>query len=87
MAHTVMLKSIREVDISKLDYPQFAVYNSPKSYPGKAVAKIMDDGKETNMVIIQDNLGNLCREIRNELSREWFWREPDDAPELVGVFL
>lgn len=87
MAHNVVFNSIREVDMSRLDYPQFAVYNSLEKYRGRAVAKILDDGRETNMVIIQDNLGNLCREIQNELSREWFWRGQDDDPALVGMFL
>ncbi len=87
MAHTVIIKSIIEVDLAKLDYPQFAVYSNLEKYPGKAVAKIMDTGKETNMVIVQDNLGDLCREIQNELSREWFWRGKDDEPNLVGVLL
>ena len=87
MAHNVVFNSIREVDMTRLCYPQFAVYSNLEKHPGKAVVKILDDGKETNMMIIQDNLGNLCREIQNELSREWYWREKDDEPELVGMLI
>ncbi len=48
----VEFKSIREVDLTVLEAPQVAVYDNPEDYPDKYVAKVMDNSKETNIVIV-----------------------------------
>lgn len=87
MAHTVEFESAKEVDLSRLEYPQVAVFSNLDDYPGKAVAKIMDSGKETNMMIVGEDLVTLHRDIRKYTELVWYWRGKDDVPELVGMFL
>ena len=43
MAHTVIIKSIRDVDLSIFQFPQVAVYNKPEDYPDKSVARVFDN--------------------------------------------
>lgn len=84
--HNVEFKSIKEIDLSKLERPQVAVYDSPEDYPKKAVAKIMDSGEGTNMVLVSDDLTELVKDIRENTTLTWYWRGPDDVPDLVGAF-
>ena len=86
MAHNVKFSSIAEIDLSKLERPQVAVFNDLKEYLEKAVAKIMDNGQKTNMIIISDNLTSLCKDIRQHTNLTFGWRGKDDVPELVGAF-
>lgn len=65
MAHTVIIKSIRDVDLSIFQFPQVAVYNKPEDYPDKAVARVFDNGEPTNIVIIADNPEDLRWEYAN----------------------
>lgn len=65
MAHTVIIKSIRDVDLSIFQFPQVAVYNKPEDYPDKAVARVFDNGEPTNIVIIADNPEDIRWEYAN----------------------
>ena len=87
MAHTVIVKSIKEVDLSVLQFPQVAAFAGLKDYAGKAVGKIMDGGKDTNIVIVSDEFTWLHIDICANTNLRFAPRGKEDVPKLVGVFL
>ena len=68
MAHTVIIKSIRDVDLSIFQFPQVAVFDKPEDYPDKAVARIFDNGQPTNVIMIADDPNDLRWNIRKYTS-------------------
>lgn len=87
MAYTVEVKSIREVDLSILQFPQVAVYNRPEDYPDKAVARVFDNGQPTNIIMVADNPDDLRWDIRKYANLAWCPRGKEDVLSLVGVYL
>lgn len=87
MAHTVIFKSIREVDLSRFQFPQVAVFDKPEDYPDKAVARIFDNGKPTNIVIIADDTKKLRDDIRKYTNLVCFGRGAEDVLALECVYL
>ena len=87
MAHNVEFKSIKEIDLRRLEFPQVAVFSKPEDFPNKEVARGFDNAKPTNMVIVSDSLTGLVKDIRENTSLTWFWRGKEDVETLVGVFL
>lgn len=85
--HNVEVKSIRDVDLSVLQLPQVAVYNKPDDYPDKAVARVFDNGKPTNIIMLADDPNDLRWDIRKHTNLVWFPRGKEDVPALVGVYL
>ena len=85
--HNVEVKSIRDVDLSVLQLPQVAVYNKPDDYPDKAVARVFDNGKPTNIIMIADDPNDLRWDIRKYTNLAWFPRGKEDVPALIGVYL
>lgn len=86
MAHTVILNSIREVDLSVLKFPQVAVYNKPEDYPDKAVARVFDNGQPTNVAMVADAPETLKEDISKYTNLVWCPRGKEDVLSLVGVF-
>ena len=87
MAHTVIIKSIREIDLNSLQFPQVAVYNQPEDYPDKAVARVYDNGQPTNIAMIADDQTDLMWDIYKNTQLTWCPRGKEDVLSLVGVFL
>ena len=87
MAHTVIIKSIRDVDLSIFQFPQVAVFNKPEDYPDKAVARIFDNGKPTNVIMVADDSSDLRWNIRKYTNLIWCPRGKDDDLSLLGVYL
>lgn len=87
MAHTVIIKSIRDVDLSILQLPQVAVFNRPKDYPDKAVARVFDSGCPTNIAMVADDPEVLKEDIRKNTTLMWFPRGKDDHESVVGVYM
>ena len=85
--HNVEVKSIKDVDLSVLQLPQVAVYNKPDDYPDKAVARVFDNGKPTNIIMLADDPNDLRWDIRKHTNLVWFPRGKEDVPALVGVYL
>lgn len=85
--HNVEVKSIRDVDLSVLQLPQVAVYNKPDDYPDKAVARVFDNGKPTNIIMLADDPNDLRWDIRKYTNLGWFPRGKEDVPALIGVYL
>lgn len=87
MAHIVIMKSIRDVNLSIMQFPQVEVYNKPEDYPDKAVTRVLDNGKPTNIVIIADDTKKLREDIRKYTNLVCFGRGADDVPALECVYL
>lgn len=87
MAHTVIIKSIRDVDLSIFQFPQVAVYNKPEDYPDKAVARIFDNGKPTNVIMVADDPSDLRWNIRKYTNLVWCPRGKEDDLSLLGVYM
>lgn len=87
MAHTVIIKSIRDVDLSIFQFPQVAVFNKPEDYPDKAVARIFDNGQPTNVIMVADDPNDLRWNIRKYTNLVWCPRGKDDVLSLLGVYL
>lgn len=85
--HTVEVKSIRDVDLSVLQFPQVAVYNKPEDYPEKGVGRVFDNGKPTNVVIVADSWDKVFEDVRDNTSLLFFLRGKEDVLSLVGVYL
>lgn len=85
--HNVEVKSIRDVDLSVLQFPQVAVYNKPDDYPDKAVARVFDNGQPTNIIMMANDPNDLRWDIRKYTNLVWFPRGKEDVPALVGVYL
>ena len=87
MAHTVIIKSIRDVDLSIFQFPQVAVFNKPEDYPDKAVARIFDNGQPTNVIMVADDPNDLRWNVRKYTNLVWCPRGKDDVLSLLGVYL
>lgn len=87
MAHIIELKTLKGFDLSIYGQPQVAVFDKHEDYPENAVAKIMDNGSETNVIMLADNPNDLRWDIRKHTNLTWCPRGKDDVPALVGVYL
>ena len=87
MAHKVVFESIKDVDLSTLERPQVAVFDKPEDYPDKAVARVFDNGKETNVIMLAENPNDLRWDIRKHTNLIWCPRGKEDVLSLVGVYL
>lgn len=87
MAHTVIINSIKDVDLSVLQFPQVAVFNRPKDYPDKAVARVFDSGCPTNIAMVADDPEVLKQDIRKNTTLMWLPREKDDHESVVGIYI
>lgn len=85
--YSVEVAGIEEVDMSALEFPQVAVYNRPDDYPDHAVARVLDNGKPTNIIIKADVPEVLLENIRRNTNMIWIPRGAEDVLSLTGVFL
>ncbi len=82
-------KVVESFDLSKITktskFPLICIYNSPKDYPGKYVARLWDVDKPTNMVAIAESL----EEIREAKPPEMMImdRMPNDDPVIVETWI
>ena len=87
MAYTVEIKTFKDFDLSIFGRPQVAVFDKPEDYPNKAVAKVLDNGKETNVIMLAENPNDLRWDIRKYTKLIWAPRGKEDVLSLVGVYL
>ena len=82
-------KVVESFDLSKITktskFPLICIYNNPKDYPGKYVARLWDVDKPTNMVAIAESL----EEIREAKPPEMIImeRQPNDDPVIVETWI
>lgn len=87
MMYDVKVKSIREVDLSVLQFPQVAVFKNPDDYPDKAVGRVFDNGKPTNVVLVADTVEEIRENIKDYTNLMPFKRGKEDVPALVCVYM
>ena len=84
----VKLKSFKYIDTSNLRWPVIVVYNSPKDYPGKIVARVFELDKPTNAVVFAKSLDKMRKKIM--VAYPWMartTRHPDDEKTVVEVWI
>lgn len=87
MAYTVEIKTFKDFDLSIFGRPQVAVFDKPEDYQDKAVARVFDNGKETNVIMLAENPNDLRWDIRKHTNLIWCPRGKEDVQALVGVYL
>lgn len=87
MAYTVEIKTFKDFDLSIFEFPQVAVFDKPEDYPDKAVARVFDNGKPTNIAMVADDPNDLRWDIRKYTNLAWCPRGKEDVLSLVGVYL
>lgn len=82
-----IVEKITEKDFEGLRIPFIAVYENPKDYPGKCVARIYDTDKPTNVVLVRDTYDDILKEAEAWPASEYIAPGGDDDPCLLGVWL
>lgn len=81
------VNSIKEVDLSGLEFPVVAVYKNPLDYPDKVVARIFEMNKPTDTVIVKERLEEIQKDIKENTGLIFVERGADDVKSLVGVWV
>ena len=81
------VEHINQIDMSNLKFPTFAVYQNPKDYPGRCVARLFEGERPTNIVIIRKRAHELHQLFRNETRMMFLPKLPGDPENLVGVWM
>lgn len=66
-------------------YPLICVYENPKDYPGKYVARLWDRDSPTNLIALTDSLADLRKLM--PLGMKIRAREARDSPVIVEVWI
>ena len=86
MAYTVEIKTFKDFDLSIFGFPQIAVFDKPEDYPDKTVARVLDNGKATNVIMLAENPDEIREDIRKYTNLMWCPRGKEDVQALVGVY-
>lgn len=81
------IEHINQIDMSNVKIPTFAIYQNPKDYPGRCVARLFDGEQPTNIVIIRKRAHELHQLFRNETRMMFLPKLPGDPENLVGVWM
>ena len=87
MSEDKIVESFRDVDLSGLQMPTIAVYDSPADFVGKYVARIFDLYKPTDTIMVKDTWEEIYEDIRKNTNMAYMIRDPRDPPSLVGVWI
>lgn len=90
----VVVESITQIILSDLGVPAVAVFEHPDDYPTSYVGRVLsiksDYGlRETEAVIVKDNLLDLHRDIaeNNDYHMSWAVRTSEKTRSLRGVWI
>lgn len=82
-----VIMSFKLIDISKYAklFPVISVYKNPRDYPDKYVARLWDEKRDTNKIVIKNSLD----EIRNSIPDSFLRMQPDekDDPVIIEVYI
>lgn len=81
------IEHIKQINIYDFEMPNFMVYQSPKGYPGKCVARFFKGIQLSNIVIIRKNASEMYRLFRDETKMAFFPRNQWAPENLVGVWM
>lgn len=81
-----ILDSFLDINLNAYaELPIIVVYDHPKDYPDKYVARLMDLKKGTKFIILRDSLDEIQDHIPLNMTR--FKRSEWDKPEVVESWL
>lgn len=84
---SVEVRSMREVDFSDLKFPQIVTYYHPDDDPEACVARVLDNGQPTNVMMRRGSVWELDYDIRNHTNMIFCPRGADDDPVIVGIWV
>lgn len=88
MGKTIIVQSIKEVDLSGLKYPMIAVYQNPMDFQGYCVAKVFDGPYPTDIAVIRGYLVEIQRDIRkNTVGMRFMPRDENDPLSIIGTWI
>lgn len=82
-------KVVESFDLNRImkstKFPIICIYNNPKDYPGKYIARLWDVNKATNIVAVAESL----EEIRKTKPADMVImdRQPKDDPVIVETWI
>ena len=81
-----IVATIKDLDMSDLQLPLITLYNHPKDYPDKIVARIWEGrtAQPTNAVILYDSIPDAKNDLRAFTRLE---RRPEDDPCIICTYL
>lgn len=83
----VIVKSMKDVDLTSLKFPQVVIYHKPDDWPENCIARVFDNGRPTNMIMVECCVWNLQYDIKKSTNLVFVERGKDDDPAIVGVWL
>lgn len=83
----IVLESFLDVNLKTLvKVPIIVVYNSPKDYKNKCIARLWDiHNKPSKYIVIKDDLDSLRNVIPKQMVR--LIRNPEDDPVIVETWI
>ena len=84
--HQKQLESIEQVNLNRFKFPIIAVYENPKDFPGRIVARIFETNVPTDIIIVKQSL----EEMQQDLSKTgmiFLPRTKQDDPVLIGTWI
>lgn len=84
---TIIVDSIKQVDMSDLTFPQIVIYSHPEDYPKDCVARVFDNGVPTNIIMIKQSVNELECDIKSNTAMIFYPRGADDVLSLIGVWM
>lgn len=82
----ILVKSINDIDMSDMTLPLITIYNSPKDYQGKVVARVWEGkaASPTNAVILYSSIEAAQKELSIFFPIE---KSPQDDPCIVCTYM
>lgn len=82
--HTLVIEDVKQLDLSDIKMPLFALYEKPLDFPNNYVARLFDLDQPTNIVLVADTLEELREKLPKGLHR--FKREEEDVKALIETW-
>lgn len=81
----ILVKKFSKEILEETRVPLITIYNSPRDYPNKYMARLFDLDAPTKIIMVFDDISEVYEYIPRGMV--YFPRFPDDDPCIVGVYL
>lgn len=85
IAKTVIVDNFANVDFRKLFMPVIVVYENPKDYPGRFVARLFDLDKTTRVAVVKETLDEVRKAIPRSMVS--IVRSKFDDPAIFEIWI
>lgn len=82
--YSTILDTFDEVDFQNMRFPLIVVYENPKDFPGKVVARIFDVNQPTPFCVVRNELDEIRKLIPVFMYHSK--RHQDDDPVIAEVY-